>query len=239
MRTWPYYIPTITGKKWWIYQKDDSWMDSTDETVPLRKKEEQGRKIKQRDIIYARQLIFEQIANDILTDPHLSQSYWNPPWYPPVPQYTPPKWKRLSTWDVREAKLRIAKRDTVVSENFWDAWVWTSMQPITMDQWELYHEASFPHVSHDKTYTQLQVLKSIQWVTARERYSEPNIVERVKWFVTFLCSEQWSEMLWMYCYRNSTAIAELTGFLADTSVSNESDKNEAIMTLSELYFQTL
>jgi hypothetical protein len=39
----------------------------------------------------------------------------------------------------------------------------------------------------------------------------------------------------MYCYRNRKAIEEITEFLADTPVINDDDKNEAVLSLSEIY----
>jgi hypothetical protein len=41
----------------------------------------------------------------------------------------------------------------------------------------------------------------------------------------------------MYCYRDKKAIEELTGFLADTITNNEANKNEAILRLSQIYYQ--
>ena len=256
MKTWLNFIPTKNGKKWrllrevWYHALDQYEKNSVDYIQKklakrLRKVMEQSAgknewlSLEAFSSAVIQDMHWAAMANTIISDPHLSQTYWNPNYYPAVPIYIPPEWKKRSMeeiYRIQDMQDEQMLANSPIYENFADAWVSISNTPITLDEWMRYNVATFPYISDTEYFhTELRSFDTRQWHTIRKIDSSRNIVERVKWFVSFFCSEQWNEILGMYCYKNRGAIEELTEFLTDTPVSNEADKEKAMISLSAVY----
>ena len=236
----------------WRVQKDEAWLQIENEIVPLRRK-----KMEKYTNKYEEELMFEEVANTILSDPLLSRSYWNPSWYPPVPEYTPPKWRRLSTQEVVEIRFKIAQakantktRKVVDSENFWDAWVYLVDELMDLEDLEKlnkniqsWNPRSIgtdipPLINPDNFLVQVQKVEKPEWVVDEEwKYSYTDIVDKVSWAVYCCCDDGWTQLLWVVCHRETIALEEVTAFLADTGISNEDECNEAIVSLSQAYWE--
>lgn len=283
MRTWPNFIPTGTSKKeaalkqrileesdrylrtYMHYRKmmeqkkPDQWKQkilTSLEVEPSTYVLESISNTIDSPTVSQLELMFGEVANTILTDPLLSQSYWNPEWYPPVPEYTPPKWRRLSTQEVVEIWFKIAQarantetRKVVDSENFWDAWVYVTETMPTVEEFnELNQDIDTTTVEEDKIdilplvdsnrfYTEVALMSTIEGTIENKNYQYPNIVERIKWRVDYYCADEWNTLLWVHVYSDSDAISEVTEFLADNPVSNGEEQNEAIVSLSQAYWE--
>lgn len=252
MRTSENFIQNITGKKRWIYERDDSWINNEQQIVSLRKRQYETRRIEERPLkaekYHALQLMFEEVANNIYDDSTLSQSYGNPEWYPPVPEYTPPIGRKVSVDEMCAIRFRKAQETInsnpikeapipVTYQNFWDAWVYTSESAITREEWEAYNESLNPYLSWRVFTSEIRTMEVLEWGDTKNERNSMKTVERIKWAVNFCTTKDWEELLGISCYREKEAIEELTGFLADTRVANNADKMEAILSLSFIHWE--
>lgn len=260
---WPNFIPSRSWKRWEILKKDglrlfedcivhDKHYSHENPRVKKKKSLARVTLLKENILNFIKEtntfplhliqtMNMEEIINNILNNPNLSQSYWNPSWYPPVPHYTPPQnksgtYEQKRVLGVRNEKIANKASPCILfSENFWDAWVYTSSTPITTEEWEKYYVAGFPYTNPLNIFHHVVPVLGNEWIIDWYPYSERILVERVKWHVAYFCSESWNELIWVYCYRNRKAIEEIIAFLSDTTVINTSDNNQAILALNKLH----
>lgn len=225
-KSWPHFIPIVSGKKQWILEADESWLNSEKTIIPFRKKEEQARKYGIQECKHRIQLIMEEVASTIFTDPNLSQSYWNPVWYPPVPEYDIP----TPSNNTQRSVVRILPQ-----ADFCESWLQVDNKPPTLEEFEQRLMQTLQYIRPEKFFIQFDTVRAIAWITAREFYSLPEVITAVKWYVSFCCAGKWNEILGIYCLQNRWAIEQLSEFLAETPVSNEDDKNDALLALARIH----
>lgn len=220
----------------WRLNRDKSWLEIEDEIIPKRKKKQPKYHISDEQ-----KLFFEEMTENIVNDHTLSQTYGNPTWYKPIPVYTPPHGTSWTVEQIRAFKKRKEEKNTsiqsatvFVSEDFWDAWVFSSDRSITIEELYKYHEASNGLINPKNIYHHVVPMTVTEGTLNHTMYAYPNLVERVRWHVSYCCSEKWNELLWVYCYKNKKAIDEVTWFLAENPVLNIEDQNAAILSLSKI-----
>jgi len=66
---------------------------------------------------------------------------------------------------------------------------------MTLEEFEAYQVETFRYTKPQTFYTHHQTIKTIEGYTVQKQYSYPNIIDRIKYYVTFVCSENGSELL--------------------------------------------
>lgn len=215
----------------WRLREDEKWLANEDETIPMRRK----KKRKFSDT-YTQELIFEEMITTILTDSNLSQSYENPEWYPPVPEYTPPEWREFTAQEIRN--IQNTKKGANAS-NFVRDNITITRAPMTVNEFEKRCD-SLIQLNAGILGSTIIHERDIDVITGYIRTplcTHPDITTQVGYLVSTLINPSKSvELTGIYIYQNSTILSELLEFLANLDVSNPDDLIEAQITLRELYW---
>ena len=185
---------------------------------------------------YTQELIFEEMITTILTDSNLSQSYENPEWYPPVPEYTPPEWREFTAQEIRN--IQNTKKGANAS-NFVRDNITITRAPMTVNEFEKRCD-SLIQLNAGILGSTIIHERDIDVITGYIRTplcTHPDITTQVGYLVSTLINPSKSvELTGIYIYQNSTILSELLEFLANLDVSNPDDLIEAQITLRELYW---
>jgi hypothetical protein len=241
MRTWNNFIPTWSGKRkklWEVYTRE--WDRDISRGIFLQKRKENiMRKLRieeHRIYIENQKRIWAEVIDTILHDSYLSQSSWNPAYYPPVPQYTIPT-GRSYTWDEIRV-IQKAKKDARLS--FVRDYLTITQSPMPSERFQ--EGIDFlnwvdPRILGSTIIYQ----RDIDVITGSMRIPDFLYLEstsQVGYLVNLLVDPQnkTPELIGVYVYQNPTILRELLDFLTNLDVSNPDDLMEARITLSELYW---
>lgn len=162
----------------------------------------------------------EEISNNIINDSLLSQSYGNPDWYPSVPKYRVPKWKKYTSTEITEIKKSrdasfindniVVGRIPLSSRDMDDQFVWL----FTIDPYLL-----------SRTISHEQNIDVITWHIQSSKFSYPEITSCV-WYIVNIYVDRKANKQYLshiYVYNDQKAIDSLIDFLSDLKVKNMDD----------------
>lgn len=225
----------------WRVQNDVEWIQMESEVIPPRRK-------KKKKIYYDRvltdydeqALMFEEVANTILRDPLLSQPSWNPGWYPPVPTYTPPKWRKFSAQEIHKAKSRkVQSSSKEVNSDFVKYNVVITPCPMQVSEFD----SAVQSVDSITWWWNLssiwQDVEVITWFKESELCSIPVTTSMVWFRVNFILTwDNKKELAWLYVFEKPMIINNLITRLDTLEVTNIVDlratKDTLLQKLKEL-----
>ncbi len=180
---------------------------------------------KKRITSYRIEEIIEEMTGNILHDPNLSQSYWNPSYYPPVPRYTPPVPQDSRSTKKNEFLIHnLHVVPTTVGTQEFDEWLCTlaDIDPSILG-WTWFRGGD------------------VDIITGYYQGKDclyPQITTQVGYRVSLLLDPRndTEELTGIYVLKTPRTLNDLLWCLANLEVSNKEDLIEAKIALHNLYF---
>lgn len=200
-----WYMPSSSGKKWRILNKDASKLDADRPIVPFPKSVRIARRNKKRQKKVAA-LLKKNTGLGTLVDTVLP---------------------RRDTW--------LLAPNISHTEDFGQNNTYIRETPQEIDTFCKYISAGLPYVDSNHFFTQIQTESVTEEMIYNKKYSYPQIINVVRWCALFLSTERGTELIGASTYKNVWALEELIVFLDNITTTNPEETNQVKLTLMRAF----